>query len=262
MRVRYLLILMMLWVASPAHAESLTLDEALALAGQKDPMLEQTLSKAQALDEKSVSDAQLPDPKVTLGLDNYPTGGEGFMRVVVPVTLMIIVLLLYLNFMSFAEVAIIIGTLPLALIGGFWLLYLLGYNMSVAVTVGFIALAGVAVEIGVLLLVYLNQSLKHHRDKAVSENRDFSIDDLRNAVIEGALMRIRPIFMTVVTIFAGLVTVMLGGGTGSEVMRRIAAPMVGGSISATVLILLVIPAIFILWKQASLKLKKEAAHEQ
>jgi len=168
---------------------------------------------------------------------------------VVPVTLLIIVLLLYLNFRNFAEVLIIMGTLPLALGGGFWLLYLLGYNMSVAVGVGFIALAGVAVEIGVVMLVYLNQAYAHHVDRLYV----LSVEELREAVIEGALLRVRPIMMTVAAIIAGLLPIMLGSGTGSEVMRRIAAPMVGGMVSATVLTLVVIPAAFLLWRSAQLR---------
>jgi Cu(I)/Ag(I) efflux system membrane protein CusA/SilA len=159
------------------------------------------------------------------------------------------VLLLYLNFRKFTEVFIIMGTLPLALVGGFWLLYLLGYNLSVAVGVGFIALAGVAVEIGVIMLVYLNQALQQRIDAAQQAQRDLNADDIHQAVISGALLRVRPIMMTVATIIIGLLPIMLGSGTGSEVMRRIAAPMVGGMVSATLLTLVVIPAVFLIWKQ-------------
>jgi Cu(I)/Ag(I) efflux system membrane protein CusA/SilA len=165
------------------------------------------------------------------------------------VTLVIIILLLYLNFRNLIEVAIIMGTLPLALVGGFWLLYLLGYNLSIAVGVGFIALAGVAVEIGVVMLVYLNQALRQQRDEAERSGKQLTPEAIRSAVIGGALLRVRPIMMTVATIIAGLMPIMLGSGTGSEVMRRIAAPMVGGMVSATVLTLVVIPAVFLLWKQ-------------
>ncbi len=175
------------------------------------------------------------------------------LSTVVPVTLVIIILLLYLNFRNLTEVLIIMGTLPMALIGGFWLLYLLDYNLSVAVGVGFIALAGVAVEIGVVMLVYLNQALQQHKDEALRKNVDLTTDEIRSAVIDGALMRVRPIMMTVAAIIAGLLPIMLGGGAGSEVMRRIAAPMVGGMISATILTLVVIPAVFLLWKQIGLK---------
>ncbi len=171
------------------------------------------------------------------------------LSTVVPVTLVIIVLLLYLNFHNLIEVTIIMGTLPLALVGGFWLLYLLDYNLSVAVGVGFIALAGVAVEIGVVMLVYLNHALQQHEDEAQRSGANISVEEVRSAVIDGALMRVRPIMMTVAAIIAGLMPIMLGGGTGSEVMRRIAAPMVGGMVSATLLTLVVIPAVFLLWKQ-------------
>ena len=183
------------------------------------------------------------------GQYEYMVRAKERLSTVVPITLAIIILLLYLNFRNLIEVAIIMGTLPMALIGGFWLLYLLDYNMSVAVGVGFIALAGVAVEIGVVMLVYLNQAYQRHLDNAAKENRKVSLEELREAVVEGALLRVRPIMMTVAAIIAGLLPIMLGGGTGSEVMRRIAAPMVGGMISATVLTLIVLPAIFLLWKQ-------------
>jgi len=183
------------------------------------------------------------------GQYEYLVRAKERLATVLPVTLAIIILLLYLNFRNFTEVLIIMGTLPLALVGGFWLLYLLGYNMSVAVGVGFIALAGVAVEIGVVMLVYLNLALQRHRDEAERAHRKMTADDVRSAVIDGALLRVRPIMMTVSAIIAGLLPIMLGGGTGAEVMRRIAAPMVGGMISATLLTLVVIPAVFLLWKR-------------
>jgi len=183
------------------------------------------------------------------GQYEYMVRAKERLASVVPVTLLIIVLLLYLNFRRFSEVLIIMATLPLALVGGCWLLYLLDYNLSVAVGVGFIALAGVAVEISVVMLVYLNQALQQQRDMADHANRHLTTADIRNAVIEGALLRVRPIMMTVAAIIAGLLPIMLGGGTGSEVMRRIAAPMVGGMVSATILTLIVIPAAFLLWKQ-------------
>jgi Cu(I)/Ag(I) efflux system membrane protein CusA/SilA len=175
------------------------------------------------------------------------------LSVVGPLTLAIIVLLLYLNFRRFAEVAIIMGTLPVALIGGIWLLYLLGYELSVAVGVGFIALAGVAVEIGVVMLVYLNQAMQRHKAQAAAEGRTMTAEDLHLAVIDGAVLRVRPIMMTVAAIIAGLLPIMLGSGTGSEVMRRIAAPMVGGMISATLLTLIVIPVLFLLWRGRQLE---------
>jgi len=165
------------------------------------------------------------------------------------VTLAIIILLLYLNFRRITEVVIILATLPLALVGGIWLMFWLNYELSVAVGVGFIALSGVSVEIGVIMLVYLNQAFRRHQDKALAEKRAMDISDLRQAIVEGALLRVRPVMMTVAAIIAGLLPIMLGSGTGSEVMRRIAAPMVGGMVSATVLALLVIPSAFFMWKR-------------
>ena len=182
------------------------------------------------------------------GQYEYMVRAKERLSVVGPITLAIIVLLLFLNFRRFAEVAIIIGTLPMALIGGLWLLYLLDYELSVAVGVGFIALAGVAVEIGVVMLVYLNQAIRQHRATAKSEGRALTIEDVQQAVVDGAVLRVRPIMMTVAAIIAGLLPIMLGSGTGSEVMRRIAAPMVGGMVSATILTLIVIPALFLLWR--------------
>ena len=175
------------------------------------------------------------------------------LSLVVPLTLAIIVLLLFLNFKRIVPVLLILGTLPLSIVGGLWLLDILGYNMSVAVGVGFIALAGVAVEIGVIMIVYLEQALKKRHEIAAGEGREITVADLREAVVEGALMRVRPIMMTVAVIIAGLLPIMLGSGTGSEVMRRIAAPMVGGMTSATVLTLLVIPAAFLIWQSIVLK---------
>ena len=174
------------------------------------------------------------------------------LAVVVPLTLVLIVLLLFLNFKGVAEVLIVLGTLPVALVGGIWLLYLLDYNLSVAVGVGFIALAGVAVEIGVVKLVYLQNALARRERLAREAGRPTTREDLAQAVIDGALLRIRPITMTIAALFAGLLPIMLGSGTGSEVMRRIAAPMVGGMISVTLLTLVVIPATFLLWQRARL----------
>jgi Cu(I)/Ag(I) efflux system membrane protein CusA/SilA len=184
------------------------------------------------------------------GQYEYLVRAQQRLSQVVPITLAIILLLLYMNFRNLTEVMIIMGTLPLALTGGFWLLYLLGYNMSVAVGVGFIALAGVAVEIGVVMLVYLNQAWRKMKDE---RNGEPVFEDLKNAVVNGALLRLRPVMMTVSTIIAGLLPIMLGSGTGSEVMRRIAAPMVGGMVSATLLALIIIPAVFMLWKKKELK---------
>jgi len=171
------------------------------------------------------------------------------MSTVVPITLLIILLLLYFNFKNFTEVFIILGSLPLAFSGGIWLLYLLDYNMSVAVGVGFIALAGVSIELGVVMLLYLNQALKNIKVK-----EEMTAEMIKQVVINGALMRIRPIVMTVATIIIGLFPIMLGTGTGSEIMQRIAAPMVGGMISAILLNLMVLPAVFYLWKKHKLNL--------
>jgi Cu(I)/Ag(I) efflux system membrane protein CusA/SilA len=171
------------------------------------------------------------------------------LALVVPVTLAIIVLLLYLNFRNGADVAIILGALPLSLVGGVWLLYLLDYNLSVAVGIGFIALAGVAAETGVVMLVYLQQAYAARKAVADAEGRALRRSEVVDAVVEGALLRVRPKIMTVATIIAGLLPIMLGSGTGSEVMRRIAAPMVGGMVSATALTLVVIPAVFYLWRR-------------
>ena len=183
------------------------------------------------------------------GQYEYMVRAQERLAVVGPITLAVILLLLFINFGRFTEVAIIMGTLPMALIGGLWLLYLLGYDLSVAVGVGFIALAGVAVEIGVIMLVYLNQALER---RSIATRAD-----VRDAVIEGALLRIRPVIMTVAATIGGLLPIMFGGGTGSEVMRRIAAPMVGGMVSATLLTLVVIPALFVLWQQRRFALRPE-----
>jgi len=192
------------------------------------------------------------------GQYEYMARAKEHLAVVVPITIITIMLLLFLNFRNITEVLIILGTLPMALIGGLWLLYLLDYNLSVAVGVGFIALAGVAVEIGVVMLVYLKQALADHEFKAERDGRTLVRMDIEAAVIDGALMRVRPIMMTVAAIIAGLLPIMLGGGTGSEVMRRIAAPMVGGMVSATILTLAVIPAVFLLWQEFRLSRLKKA----
>jgi len=196
------------------------------------------------------------------GQYEYMVRAEERLKVVVPLTLLIIMLLLYLNFRNFIEVMIIMGTVPFALIGGLWLMYILGYNMSIAVAVGFIALAGVAVEIGVLMLVYLNQSYESLRSEVAKEGRAFSKADVRDAVMQGAGLRVRPIMMTVMAIVVGLVPIMLGDGTGSEVMQRIAGPMIGGMLSTVVLTLLVIPAIFFVWKQSAIKESANSNNKQ
>lgn len=175
------------------------------------------------------------------------------LMVVVPATLLIIVLLLYLNFRRFAEVWMIMGTLPLALVGGFVLLWLLDYNLSVAAWVGFIALGGVAAELGVIMLLYLNQAWQARLERARGNNAKPCLQDLHEAVMEGTALRIRPIAMTVAAIIAGLLPIMIGGGTGSAIMRSIAAPMVGGMVTATLLSLLVLPAVYYLWQRRLLR---------
>ena len=171
----------------------------------------------------------------------------------VPLTLALIFFLLYLNSRSIIEVLIIMGTLPLSLIGGVWLLYWLNYNMSVAVYVGFIALTGVAVETGMVLLNYLNNALSARQALAKKEKRQLSHADIITVIKQGALYRVRPIMMAVAATFAGILPIMFIQGTGSEMMRRIAAPMVGGLITATILTLVVIPAIYYLWKKNLVK---------
>jgi len=171
------------------------------------------------------------------------------MKVVIPVTLLIIFLLLYLNFRRLTETFIVMLSVPFALVGGVWLMWLLDYNMSVAVAVGFIALAGVAAETGVVMLIYLDQAWHKLKVQREEEGSQLSLADLYAAVMEGAVERVRPKMMTVVAIMAGLLPIMWSSGTGSEVMRRIAAPMVGGMVSSTVLTLLVIPAIYTLIKE-------------
>jgi Cu(I)/Ag(I) efflux system membrane protein CusA/SilA len=175
------------------------------------------------------------------------------LTLVVPVTLAIILLLLYLNFRNGMEVAIIITTLPLALVGGFWLLYLLGYNLSVAAAVGFIALGGVAAEIGVVMLTYLDLAMKRRGEARTAKKQKLTADDVRAAVVEGALLRIRPATMTKVAIIAGLLPILWSSGSGSEAMGRIAAPMVGGMLSVAVLTLAVIPAAYLLWQEHRLR---------
>lgn len=184
------------------------------------------------------------------GQYEYMLRAKEKLTFVVPLTLGIIIVLLYLNFRSVAEVAIIMGTLPLAMVGSIWLMYLLGYNFSVAVGVGFIALAGVAVEIGVIMLVYLNQAYRHMLEECEQKGVEPRKETLRHAVLHGAGLRVRPVMMTAAAIIVGLLPIMYGTGTGSEVMSRIAAPMVGGMLSAVVLTLLVLPAVYLLWKQS------------
>jgi Cu(I)/Ag(I) efflux system membrane protein CusA/SilA len=171
------------------------------------------------------------------------------MKIVIPVTLALIFLLLYLNFRRVTESLIVMLSVPFALVGGVWLMWALDYNLSVAVAVGFIALAGVAAETGVIMLIYLDHALAAMASKRQAEGKQLSLSDLNDAIVEGAVERVRPKMMTVVAIMAGLLPIMWSAGTGSEVMRRIAAPMVGGMVSSTVLTLIVIPAIYALIKR-------------
>ena len=166
------------------------------------------------------------------------------LKVVVPFTLLIIFVLLYLTFKRFDEALLILATLPFALVGGFWLLYLLGYNLSVAGAIGFIALAGVSAEFGVIMLLYLK-----HAWEARMANGQTSQADLQDAIREGAVLRVRPKAMTVAVIIAGLVPIMYGSGTGSEVMQRIAAPMVGGMVTAPLLSMFVVPVVYLLLRR-------------
>ncbi|MDP5253025.1 MULTISPECIES: efflux RND transporter permease subunit [unclassified Vibrio] len=183
------------------------------------------------------------------GQYEYMERAKARLSIVTPVTIAIIMLLLYFSFRRVGEVMIIMLTLPLAMVGGLWLMDYLNYNFSIAVGVGFIALSGVAVEIGVIMLVYLNQAW-HYRKLDLKENKKpLTSQDLQESIIEGAGLRVRPIMMTVLTVIIGLIPIMQGSGTGSEVMQRIAAPMIGGMASAIILTLLVLPAIFKLWKQ-------------
>ncbi|MNC38396.1 Cation efflux system protein CusA [compost metagenome] len=179
------------------------------------------------------------------GQFEYLERASAKLRIVLPFTLVIIFVLLYVTFSRVSDALLIMGTLPFSLIGGVWLLYLLGYNLSVAGAVGFIALAGVAAEFGVIMVLYLNQAIARHKALDPLGGKPM----LMRALHEGAVLRVRPKVMTVATIMAGLLPIMWGDGTGSEVMRRIAAPMIGGMITAPLLSMLVIPAMYVLLKR-------------
>jgi Cu(I)/Ag(I) efflux system membrane protein CusA/SilA len=163
---------------------------------------------------------------------------------VVPATLVIILLLLYFNFGNVAETLIVMLALPFALVGGVWLIWSLGYHWSVAVVIGFIALAGVAAETGVIMLIYLD----HAWEARMRNGETPTLSTLQAAIFEGAVERVRPKMMTVTAITAGLLPILWGDGAGASVMKRIAAPMVGGMVSSTVLTLIVIPAVYVLWR--------------
>ena len=198
--------------------------------------------------QRIATDLELP-PGYSLGWSGqyeYLERAVERLKLVVPLTLAIIVLLLYLNFRNARDVLLILGTLPFALVGGVWLIYLLGYDMSIAAAVGFIALAGVATETGVVMVMYLEHAWSDRQARARAEGREPTRAELREAIVEGALLRLRPKLMTVITIIVGLLPIMWGSGTGSEVMRRIAAPMVGGMVSATVLTLVIIPSLYLI----------------
>ncbi|WP_318433414.1 efflux RND transporter permease subunit [Photobacterium leiognathi] len=185
------------------------------------------------------------------GQYEYMERAKARLSIVAPLTISIIMLLLYFSFRRVTEVLVIMATLPLAMVGGLWLMWYLNFNFSIAVGVGFIALAGVAVEIGVIMLVYLNQAWNFKQQDCAEKN--LTTDDLHAAIHEGAGQRVRPVMMTVLTVIIGLIPIMYGAGTGSEVMQRIAAPMIGGMASALILTLLVIPAVFKLWKNMAMK---------
>ena len=192
------------------------------------------------------------------GQFEYMERAKERLTLVIPFTLAIITLLLFANFRHFAEVFLILGTLPLGLVGGFWLMYFAGYNFSVAVSVGFIALAGVAVEIGVIMMVYLNKSYHGMLAKCASDSVAPTRALLLDSVVDGAVLRVRPVMMTAVATIAGLIPIVIGVGTGSEVMSRIALPMVGGMLSAVVLTLLVLPCAYYLWRCRSLAVSAAA----
>lgn len=189
------------------------------------------------------------------GQYEYMERAKEKLTYVIPLTLAIIIVLLYMNFRNVTEIAIILGTLPLALVGSIWLMYLLDYNFSVAVAVGFIALAGVTVEIGILMLTYLNQSYNEYEQRQLEQGKALTKDGVSRAVMEGAGLRVRPVMMTAVSTIAGLLPIMFSTGTGAEVVSRIAAPMVGGMISAVILTLLVLPAVYYLWRKKDVKVR-------
>ncbi|MBJ6128338.1 efflux RND transporter permease subunit, partial [Microvirga splendida] len=191
------------------------------------------------------------------GQFEYLERAEARLKIVVPVTLLIIFLLLYLNFKRLTETLIVMLSLPFALVGGLWLMWWLGFNMSVAVAVGFIALAGVAAETGVIMLIYLDHAMKEVQAERAAQGRAFSREDLYASIMVGAVERVRPKMMTVVAIMAGLIPILWSTGAGSEIMQRIAVPMIGGMVSSTVLTLVVIPAIYALVKGRRLPRRKD-----
>src|SRR5262249_20594259 len=192
------------------------------------------------------------------GQFEYLARAKAKLAIVGPVTLVIIFVLLFLNFGRLTEALIVMLSVPFALVGGVWLMAWMQFNMSVAVAVGFIALAGVAAETGVVMLIYLDHALTERRARCAGESRAFTRDDLRVAIMQGAVERVRARMRTVTAIIAGLLPILWSDGTGSELMQRIAVPMIGGMVSSTVLTLIVIPAVYGLVKGRSL----EPAHRQ
>jgi len=180
-------------------------------------------------------------------------------EVVVPVTVLIIFLLLYLNFRRVTETLIVMLSVPFALVGGLWLMWWLSFNLSVAVAVGFIALAGVAAETGVVMLIYLQQAYVELQERRAMEGRPFTREDLYSTIMSGAVERVRPKMVTVCAIMAGLLPIMWSHGTGAEVMQRIAVPMIGGMVSSTLLTLIVIPSIYAVVKGLSIRSPRLAA---
>ncbi|QEE43116.1 efflux RND transporter permease subunit (plasmid) [Rhizobium sp. WL3] len=191
------------------------------------------------------------------GQFEYLERAKDRLMIVVPLTLALIFLLLYLNFKALTETLIVMLSLPFALVGGIWMMWWLGFNASVAVAVGFIALAGVAAETGVIMLIYLDHALRDEKAKSKAEGRAFEKEDLDKAIMVGAVERVRPKMMTVVAIMAGLVPILWSTGAGSEIMQRIAVPMIGGMVSSTLLTLIVIPAVYGLVKGYGLKRARE-----
>jgi Cu(I)/Ag(I) efflux system membrane protein CusA/SilA len=182
------------------------------------------------------------------GQYEYMQRAKEKLKIMVPLTILLIVLLLYLNFRSLPQTLIVVLSIPFALIGAVWLLALLGYNLSVAVWVGIIALAGVAAETGVVMIVYLDEAYEKRKTAGALGTRA----DLHAAVVEGAVQRVRPLIMTVMAITLGLLPIMWSRGAGADVMKRIAAPMIGGMVSATVLTLILIPILYEFWRARSL----------
>ena len=213
-------------------------------------------SYVQAAREKVEAEIELPEgySLIWSGQYEYMERARQRLLIVIPVTLLVIFLLLYMNFRSVSESMLVMLSLPFSLVGGIWLIWWYGFNLSVAVGVGFIALAGVAAEIGIIMLTYLDQAYRER----VADGEMNNLSDLRQAIYQGTALRIRPILMTVLSVIIGLLPILWGSGTGSEIMQRIAAPMIGGMLSTTILGLLVIPTIYYLWKGRTLRHAPEA----